>query len=219
MSKPRVLIADDHAAIRAGVRDALEQGDCEVCAEASNATDAVQLALTHRPDVCLLDIAMPGSGLWAVRELVRRVPDTRVIMLTVSDSADDLFDSLQSGAVGYLLKDISSSEVPVAVHNAIAGRAVLNGVLTARVLEEFRRGRGRITEATSSEGRKVRFTPREVEVLALLMDDLSTTEIATRLFVRPITVRRHIADAMHKLRVSSRAEALELLRGQANPDQ
>lgn len=218
MSRPRVLIADDHAAIRAGVRDALEQGDCEVCAEASNATDAVQLALDTRPDACLLDIAMPGSGLWAVRELVRRVPECRVIMLTVSDSADDLFDSLQSGAVGYLLKDISSSEVPAAVHNALAGRAVLDGVLTARVLEEFRRGRGRITEATSSEGRRVRFTPREVEVLALLMDDLSTTEIADRLFVRPITVRRHIADAMHKLRVTSRAEALDLLRFQANPD-
>lgn len=106
-----------------------------------------------------------------------------------------MFDSLQSGAVGYLLKDISSSDVPVAGRNALAGRAVLNGVLTARVLEEFRCGR--VTEATSSEGRKVRFTPREVEVLALLMDNLSTTEIADRLYVHPITVRRHIADAMH----------------------
>jgi DNA-binding NarL/FixJ family response regulator len=137
-------------------------------------------------------------------------------MLTVSDSADDLFGSLQSGAVGYLLKDIPSSEVPITVHNALAGR---DGVLTARVLEEFRLGRGRITEATSTEGHRVRFTPREVEVLALLLDDLSTSDIATRLFVRPITVRRHIADAMHKLRVGSRAEALALLRGQANPDQ
>jgi DNA-binding NarL/FixJ family response regulator len=202
--------------MRAGVRAALEDGGCDVIAEASNARDAVQLALDHRPDVCLLDISMPGNGLWAVRQITRGLPGCRVIMLTVSDSSADLFDALQAGAVGYLLKDISSVDVPAAVRSAMAGQAVLSGGLTLRVLEELRRGRGQLNEVTNTEGRTVTFTPREVEVLAMLMDELSTTEIATRLFVRPITVRRHIADAMHKLRVSSRAEMLEVLRAQAH---
>lgn len=216
MNRPRVLIADDHQAMRVGVRDALEQGGCDVIAEAANARDAVRLALKHRPDACLLDIGMPGSGLWAVRELSQRLPNCRVIMLTISDSSEDLLDALQSGAVGYLLKDIASVDVPAAVHTVLAGRAVLSGQLTAVVLDELRRGRGRLRNVINAEGRPVTFTPRETEVLGLLMDGLSTEQIAGRLFLRPITVRRHVADAMRKLRVTSRANALELLRSQAN---
>jgi DNA-binding NarL/FixJ family response regulator len=212
-----VLVADDHPATRASVRDALERGDCEVCAEASNAADAVRLALDQRPDACLLDIGMPGDGLWAEREIAKRLPDCRIIMLTVSDSSADLYDALQFGAVGYLLKG-TSVDVPAAVHAALAGQTVLSDQLTPQVLEEFRPGRGR-REVTDAEGHRVTFTPREIEVLALLTDGRSTAEIATQLSVRPPTVRRHISDIMHKLRVTSRAEALELLRPQKHDRQ
>ena len=138
LSRPRVLIADDHQAIRVGVRDSLERGRCEVVAEADTAYGAVDLARRLRPDACLLDIAMPGSGLWALREILGFAPDIRCIMLTVSDSSTDLFEALDSGAAGYLLKDVAPEHVPRAVRSALNGEAVLDGALTARVVEALR---------------------------------------------------------------------------------
>jgi DNA-binding NarL/FixJ family response regulator len=209
---PRVLVADDHEPMRVGVRDALERGGCVVCAEAEDAYTAVDLAVQEKPDVCLLDIAMPGSGLWALREIRKRVPEAHCVMLTVSDDSRDLFDALLAGAEGYLLKDVAAEALPVAIRAVAQGDAALSGELTARVLHEFRHGKGRSRQVTNTEGRRVEFTSREWDVLELLLEDASTAEIAERLFVRPITVRRHIADAMHKLRVNSRAEAVQALR-------
>jgi two-component system nitrate/nitrite response regulator NarL len=133
-------------------------------------------------------------------------------MLTISQSSSDGLKALERGAVGYLLKDVSSPELPRAVRAVLSGRTVLDGQLTAVVLGEFRRG-PRADAVINADGRKVTFTPREWDALELLLDSLSTREIAARLAVRPITVRRHSSDAVSKLRVSSRAEALELLRG------
>ncbi len=211
---PRVLIADDHQAIRVAVREALENGGCEVVSEAESAYAAVALARQERPDVCLLDIGMPGSGLWAVREITQDNPCCRCIMLTVSESSDDLFDALEAGAVGYLLKDVSPSALAPAVRAAIEGEAVLDGVLAARVVDALR-GKGRRASVVNSQGHEVTFTDRESAVLQLLVGGLSTGEIASRLFVQPITVRRHISDAVRKLRVTSRAEAVALLRAQS----
>src|SRR5918992_606972 len=101
---PRVLIADDHHPIRVGVRDALEEGGCHVVAEADSAYRAVELARKVRPDACLLDLAMPGGGLWALRTILEELPDTRCIMLTISEDFDDVLEALERGAVGYLLK-------------------------------------------------------------------------------------------------------------------
>ncbi|MFC7359491.1 response regulator [Nocardioides astragali] len=212
---PRVLIADDHQAIRVGVREALESGGCEVVGEAESAYAAVELAHRVRPDVCLLDIGMPGSGLWAVRKITQDNPSCRCVMLTVSESSDHLVDALQAGAIGYLLKDIAPSDLAPAVRAAIEGEAILNGVLTARVIEALR-GKRRTARVVNSQGHEVTFTDRESEVLRLLVSGLSTGEIASRLFVQPITVRRHISDAVRKLRVTSRAEAVALLRGQSS---
>src|SRR5687768_4020114 len=155
---------------------------------------------------------MPGSGLWALGQIRKRVPEAHSIMLTVSESSSDLFDALQAGAEGYLLKDVAPDAIPEAVREVTEGSAVLNGALTARVLHEFRHGKGSYGPVTNDEGRQVQFTPREWEVLELLLEDLTTAEIAKRLFVRPITVRRHIADAMHKLHVNNRAEVVDYLR-------
>jgi DNA-binding NarL/FixJ family response regulator len=218
MSSPlRVLVADDHAPTRAGVRLALEQGGCEVCAEAANADDAVARAVGCRPDVCVIDLGMRGSGIRAVSEITARLPGTAVLVLTVSASADDLFDALTAGAAGYLLKDMDPAELPVAVRALAAGEGVLPGALTARLIEEFRHRRGH-GSLVGAHGRRVELSSREWQVLELLGRDATTAEIARRLFVSPVTVRRHVSSIMHKLGVSGRAEARGLLdRGSPGP--
>ena len=212
-ARPRVLIADDHQPIRAGVRMALEEGGCVVVGEAGTAFRAVELANELRPDACILDITMPGGGLWALRTILDQQPRTRCLMLTVSSSSTDVLKALEVGAVGYLLKDVAPAEVPRAVHAAMSGEGVLGGMLTSVVLAELRRG-PRADTVVNAEGRTVAFTPREWEVLDLLLGGLSTRAVAERLGLHPTTVRRHVSDAVLKLRVSSRDEAFELLRGQ-----
>jgi DNA-binding NarL/FixJ family response regulator len=207
---PRVLIADDHAPIRAGVRTALEADGCVVCAEVSTADDAITAAVQEHPDVCLIDLKMPGDGIRAVAEITARLPDTPVVVLTVSAAPADLFEALGAGATGYLLKDMDPAELPAAVRAVVAGEAPIPGVLTARLVEEFRR-RGRRTTIAGGDGRQVELTRREWDVLGLLADGLSTTEIAHRLFIDPVTVRRHVSALLRRLGVSSRIEAVELL--------
>jgi CheY-like chemotaxis protein len=121
----RVVIADDHVPTRTGVRLALEQGDMLVCAEAPSAQAAVSAALRERPDVCLLDINMPGNGIKAAAEISARLPETAVVMLTVSSADEDIFDSLRAGARGYLLKDMDPARLPAALRGVLAGEAAL----------------------------------------------------------------------------------------------
>jgi DNA-binding NarL/FixJ family response regulator len=206
----RVLIADDHVPTRTGVRMALERGGIAVVAEAANARDAVLAAAHDRPDVCLIDIDMPGGGIEAAAEISAAVPGTYVLMLTVSQHEQDLFDALQAGAAGYLLKDMDPAELPAAVRRAAAGEAVLPGGLTARLVEELRR-RERPSTPRLQHRLKVAMTPREREVLELLGDGRSTAEIAERLRLSPVTVRRHVSAVMRKLEVSSRDELRRLL--------
>jgi DNA-binding NarL/FixJ family response regulator len=206
----RVLIADDHAPTRAGVRMALERGGCEVCAEAASAADAVRAAVAERPDICLVDLGMPGNGLRAVSGIVSNLPGTPVLVLTVSRSADDLFDALRAGAAGYLLKDMDPEDLVAAVRGALAGEAALPGFLAARLIDEFRH-RGRGTTLTLDHNRRVELTPREWDVLELFGDGLSTAEIARRLDLSQVTVRRHMSALLHKLEVSSREEARRLI--------
>jgi DNA-binding NarL/FixJ family response regulator len=211
--RPRVLIADDHQVIRVAVREALELGGCVVCAEAENAYLAVEFARGEQPDVCLLDINMPGGGIWAVQEIQDSVQPPPCIMLTVSEDAADLLTALDAGAVGYLLKDVPPAEIPRAVRLALAGEAVLSAPMMTRALHDLR-GSSRPGWVTNAEGRRVSFTSREWDVLELLVTGMSTAEIAQRLVLRPITVRRHISDSANKLRVPSRESAVELLRRQ-----
>jgi DNA-binding NarL/FixJ family response regulator len=206
----RVLLADDHPPTRAGVRYTLEAAGMVICAEASDANGAVDAALRELPDVCLLDIHMPGSGINAARAITRDLPDTRVVMLTVSRDDEDLFEALRAGASGYLLKDMDPDRVPHALEGVLAGEAALPRTLLLRVMDEFRdRGKRRLRLPGGRKGADL--SDREWEVLNLLRDGQSTQEIATRLYVSAATVRSHVASILKKLRVPDREAAIRLL--------
>lgn len=205
----RVLIADDHARTRAAVRVALERtSDFTVCAEAATAALAVEAAQRERPDICLLDINMPGSGIAATAEITATLPDTAVVMLTVSRQDNDLFDALRAGASGYILKDANHDRIGPALRQVMRGEASLPGTLLARLIEEFRdRERRRVAIASDQAAQ---LTGREWDVLELMRRNLTTAEIAERLFISPTTVRSHVSAVLHKLRVADRAAAIEL---------
>ena len=205
----RVLLADDHPPTRAGIRYTLEHAGMDVVAETSDAGTAVAAALRERPDICVLDIHMPGSGIAAAREITRELPNTRVVMLTVSRDDEDLFEALRAGASGYLLKDMDPDRVPRALEGVLAGEAALPRTLLVRVMDEFRE-RGRRRLRLPGRG-NADLTEREWEVLHLLRDGRSTNEIAERLFVSPATVRSHVASVIKKLRVPDREAAIRLL--------
>jgi DNA-binding NarL/FixJ family response regulator len=205
-----VVIADDHAPTRAGVRAALDGGGFTVVAEGHDADSAVAAALREQPDVVLLDIHMPGNGIAAAVTIGERLPGAAVVMLTVSRDDDDLFAALRLGAVGYLLKDVAAERLADALEAVLVGEAALPGTLVARLVEEFRsRGRRRLLTLPGRHG--VELTDREWEVLQLLRRDRSTAEIAESLFVSETTVRTHVSAILRKLRVSDRREAVRLL--------
>jgi DNA-binding NarL/FixJ family response regulator len=206
----RVLIGDDHPPTRDDVRRALERDErFDVCASAADAADAVQAAVRERPDVCLLDVRMPGSGLAAAWEISARLPQAKIVMLTVSDEDADLFGGLRAGADGYLLKTMNLGRLPDALAGVCSGEAAMQRTLVARVLERFhgREPRWRHLAAGCPEQR---LTSREWEVLDLLAQGRSTAEIASRLVLSASAVRVHIASIVRKLEVADRAAAAEL---------
>jgi DNA-binding NarL/FixJ family response regulator len=210
MTRPAVLIADDHAPTRADIAGALEEdGRFRVCAAVSDAPAAVEAALRFRPGLCLLDIRMPGGGIAAAWEITARLPETKVVMLTVSRDDDDLFAALRAGASGYLLKDIEPDRLPDALDEVLTGDAAMPGALVARLVAEFRE-RGPRRRAVVTGAPEGHLTSREWEVLELLRERRSTSEIAERLFVSQATVRSHVAAILRKLRVPDREAAVQL---------
>jgi len=207
----RVLVADDHAPTRCDVRQALD-GDprFKVCAEAMDAPRAVQSALRERPDICLLDLRMPGSGLATVWEIRARLPEVKIVIFTVSGSDTDLFAALRLGVHGYLLKTMNLRRLPDALHGVSTGEAVIPRTLVARVLRQFRGGEPSWRQP--AEGTPWRLTSREWEVLDLLAQDRSTAQIASRLVISASAVRVHVAAITRKLEVPGRAAAVELFR-------
>ena len=133
----RVLIADDHAPTRDDVRRALANGGLVVCAEAADAARAVQQALATKPDICLLDVRMPGGGVAAAWEIAARLPTTKVVMLTVSDEDGDLFRALRAGAVSYLVKDLDLGTLPQTLLDVAEGKAAIPPELVARMVTQF----------------------------------------------------------------------------------
>ena len=209
-SRVRVLVADDHAHTRAGIRVALEADGFDVCAEAATGRRAVELALEHRPDVALLDIQMPdGTGIWAAYEITEALPETVVVMLTYSRENDDLFGSLRAGASAYLLKDTDPDRLAPALRAALAGEVTFPRSLMSRIVDAFDDAPRRPQAMTVTAG----LTEREGQVAALLRDGSSTEEIAESLSMSPTTVRVHISNIVKKLRVGSREEAARLLQG------
>ena len=206
---PRVLIADDHPPTRAGVRAALEP-DFEICGEAASASEAVETALRTSPDVCILDVHMPGGGIAAAAEIGSALPSAAVVMLTISQHDDDLFDALKAGALGYLLKGTDPGRLPHALRGVLEGQAAVPRSLVARVIAEFRDQSARRRLPLVGQ-RAVTLTNREWQVLDLLRDGLTTHDIATRLFISRVTVRTHVSSILRKLGVQDRQAAIRLV--------
>ena len=207
----RVMLVDDHALVRSAIRQALEGDDLHVVGEAATAEEAIALAPTLRPDLLLLDIDMPGmSGIEAVRELAPRLPETRIVMLTVSTDRRDLIDAMRHGASGYLTKDLTGEALLRAVRGIQRGDLPMSRAHAAQVVEHLQR----TSRSGSAEDGDIsaRLSSREYEVLRLLADGMTDREIATGLAISPRTVESHVGSVLRKLGVRNRAEAAQRYR-------
>lgn len=210
--KLRVMLVDDHALVRSAVRQAIAAPDVELVGEAATAEEALALAPVLKPDILLLDIDLPGmNGVQLVQELAPRLPQTKIVMLTVSGSERDLIDAVARGAAGYLTKDLSPEALLRALRGTQRGELAMSRRFAARALRYFadaaRRGR-----AVGGEGELMGLSPRENDVLAMLADGLTDREIANALTISPRTVETHVSNILHKLGVRNRAEAAQRYR-------
>jgi len=197
----RVLIADDHAVVRQGLRTFLElQDDIEVVADVANGEAALLAADEHEPDVVLMDLVMPGvGGIEAIRRLRERQPQARVLVLTSFLEDEKLFPAVRAGAAGYLLKDVEPSELVRAIHAANEGEALLHPAVAARLMEEFSAGGRPPAEDT--------LTAREREVLELIARGLPNKLIARELQIAEKTVKTHVSSILGKLGLTDRTQA------------
>ena len=201
--KLRVLLVDDHKLFRSGVKALLaRQADIEVVGEAADGLDGVQQARQLRPDVILLDLHMPGvSGRDAVRTLSEELPGTRVLMLTVSEDADDLLDTLHAGAAGYLLKNIDAEYFVDAIRRAAGGDSVISPEMTGKLVAGLKRA------AAAPVPEKDLLSAREREILVALARGASNKEIAREFELAESTVKIHVQNILRKLNLTSRVQA------------
>jgi DNA-binding NarL/FixJ family response regulator len=203
----RVLLADDHAPTLDELETALGADPrFDVAAAVGHAAAAVAEAVRVCPDLCVLDITMPGSGIAACWEIIARLPQRTVVMFTVSDADGDLFAALRAGASGYLLKDTDPARIPGLLAGAAAGHAAIPPTLVGRMVRHFRDRDPRRRQLTGS----VPLTSREWEVLELMSRKLTNSQIARELSVSPVTVRTHVSAILRKLRVPDRDGAVRL---------
>ncbi|HEU4863922.1 MAG TPA: response regulator transcription factor [Candidatus Limnocylindria bacterium] len=208
----RVLLVDDHALVRSAIRQALEAPDVTVVGEARSAEEALEMAPRLRPDLVLLDIDLPGmTGIEAVRELAPRLPETRIVMLTVSTDRRDLLDAVRHGAFGYLTKDLSGDALLRAVRGIRRGDLPMSRVHAALVVDHLARTTGRSGSSADDEVGGL-LSAREQEVLRLLAEGMTDREIASALAISPRTVESHVSSVLRKLGVRNRAEAAQRYR-------
>ena len=199
------MLVDDHALVRSAVRQAIAGPDLEVVAEAASAEEALRIALEVRPDVLVLDIDLPGmTGLGLLRELAPRLPDTKIVMLTVSTSQRDLMEAVHLGAAGYLTKDLEPDALARTIRAVVDGDLAMPRRLAAHVIRALSAG-GRAPAASGDAFESL--SSREEEVLQLLSRGLTDREIAEALTISPRTVETHVSNLLHKLGVRNRAEA------------
>lgn len=200
----RILIADDHSVVRAGLRALLErQEEFRVVAEASTGEEAVTRAKDIKPDVAVLDIRMPGlSGIEACRQIVQSVEDCKVVMLTSYAEDELLFAAIQAGAAGYVLKRIGDNELVQAIERVSRGEGMLDPAMTVTVFSEMRKAREAQHVAAFAE-----LTPQELSVLSLVSEGLTNRQIAVKLYLGEGTVRNYVSSVLAKISASNRAEA------------
>jgi DNA-binding NarL/FixJ family response regulator len=208
----RVLVADDHALFRRGLEMVLEsEADIEVVAEASNGREALDLAVEHVPDLVLMDVRMPSSGgidggIDATQAIKDEVPNAKILMLTISDEEEDLYDAIKAGASGYLLKEISIEEVADAIRQVHKGQSLISPSMATKLLTEFAAMARKDEEKQQMPAPKL--TDREMEVLQLVAQGLNNRDIAKELFISENTVKNHVRNILEKLHLHSRMEAV-----------
>lgn len=209
LDHPSVLLADDDVAHRRGVRDALEADGFVVVGETADADTAISATTRLRPDILLLEIDLPGDGLSAIGRIAKASPKTLIVVLSRSDRPEEVVTALTRGAAGYLLKGISGERLASTLRGAYGGEPPLSRSLVPHLVDEIRRGSERRLLLPTGP---VTLTPREWEVGELLRERRTTAEIADRLGVSPVTVRRHVGLLLQKLGAQSREAAVDMLR-------
>ncbi len=209
----RIMLVDDHALVRSAVRQALTAPDIEIVGEAASADEALLMATELRPDLILLDLNLPGTdGQALLRELVPRLPDTRVVILSVSDSRRDLMRAIRNGASGYVTKDLSPDALQRAVRGIRRGELPMSRAMASALVEELA-GSARRGSSNADDGPISTLSDREREVLSHLAEGSTDREIAARLGISPRTVETHVGSILHKLGVRNRAQAAAQYRG------
>jgi DNA-binding NarL/FixJ family response regulator len=205
MVKPvRILIADDHAVVRAGLRSLLERrSGFQVIGEAGTGEEAVQKALDLKPDIVVMDVRMPGiSGIEACRTITEHSSDTRVLILTSYAEDELLFAAIRAGAVGYVLKRVGDNDLIQAVERVSSGESMLDPAMTSSVFAEMRK------QSIAQQGSAFSaLTPQELSVLAYVAQGLTNRQIAIKLYLGEGTVRNYVSSILGKIGVSNRAEA------------
>ncbi|CAN7708153.1 Transcriptional regulatory protein DegU [compost metagenome] len=201
----RILLIDDHTLFRSGIRALLQrQADFEIVDEAADGVEGIKRAKQHRPDVILLDLNMPGlSGLEALQLLVEDLPQTAVIVLTVSEEAEELAAALRGGARGYLIKNIETEALIAGIRRAAAGEPVISDSMTAKLVAQFR---APAPVAAARQDETPRLTAREREIVQGLARGESNKEIARDLGVAESTVKIHVQNILKKLNLASRVQ-------------
>ncbi|WP_046864292.1 response regulator [Microvirga massiliensis] len=200
-----VVVVDDHPLFRAGVIQTLALDDeIQVAGEGGSGAEALTLAREHGPDIVLLDISMPGDGIETARELSRLAKAPRVVMLTVSESDDDIMRALEAGAVGYVLKGIGASDLIGAIKSVAAGESFVSPNLTLRLLTSVKQ--------RTTKGALSALTKQEERTLRLVAMGLSNREVGERLGILEKTVKYHMSNIMEKLKVRNRVEATLIAR-------
>jgi len=198
----RVLVADDHPLIRHGIRAVMDtEPDMTVVGEAGDGQAAVDLARQLNPDVILLDLVMPGKGgVEAIREIRRDNPEARILVVSGYDTDDLVFPAIEAGAVGYMLKDISPTELLAAVREVYEGKSALHPQIALKLVH-------RLSAVSGQEPEGEALTKRELQVLTWVAQGLSNQEIADELWISERTVGVHVSNILHKLHVENRTQA------------
>ncbi len=207
----RVLIADDQPLFRRGVEMVLEAAHgIELVGQACDGAEAVRMSIEGVPDVVLMDIRMPKTtGIEAARRIKEVAPSAKIVMLTISDEEEDLFEAIRAGASGYLLKDIPLDEVAGAVRSVHGGQSLINPSMAGKLLSEFATlARRDAEEEPTKHAPAPKLTDREMEVLRLVARGMNNRDIAKELFISENTVKNHVRNILEKLQIHSRMEAV-----------